>query len=210
MAKVCIPAWPCKAVSLSLIVALFVSTSMIALAAPGKALSGEIIVSGTDSITGSSVMLNGEPVVSGRTFFTSAVISTPENRSATVNLGKLGRVSLSPSSTLSISLAENAVNGELSAGQMQVYGKDGVAVNIKTPDNRVISRAGQATNFGVDLRSGSTVATGEVELERGASAKAADMSDKEKMWWLIGIAAAATIIIILVVTDDDEVESPVR
>jgi hypothetical protein len=183
---------------------------MIALAAPGKALSGEIIVSGTDSVTGSSVMLNGEPAVSGRTFFTSAVISTPENRSATVNLGKLGRVSLAPASTLSLSLAENAINGELSAGQIQVYGKDGVAVNIKTPDNQVTNKAGQASNFAVDLRSGSTVATGEVELEKGESAKAASMSDKEKMWWIIGIAAAATIIIIIVVADDDEVESPVR
>lgn len=209
MAKDRIPAWPCKAVSFSLIVALFLTTSMIALAAPGKALSGEIIVSGTDSITGSTVMLNGEPAVSGRTFFTSAVISTPENRTATVNLGKLGRVSLSPSSTLSLSLAENAINGELSAGQMQVYGKDGVAVNIKTPDNRVTNKVGQPSNFAVDLRSGSTVATGEAELEKGESAKA-DMSDKEKAWWVIGIIAAATIIIVVVVMDDDEVESPVR
>jgi hypothetical protein len=183
---------------------------MIALAAPGKGLSGEIIVSGTDSITGSTVMLNGEPAVSGRTFFTSAVISTPEDRTATVNLGRLGRVTLSPSSTRSLSLAENAINGELSAGQMQVYGKDGVAVNIKTPDNRVTNKAGQSSNFAVDLRSGSTVATGEAELEKGVSAKAADMSDKEKAWWIIGIAAAATVIIILVVTNDDDVESPVR
>lgn len=54
---------------------LLVTTSMVALAAPGNELSGEIIVSGA-MVDGAnpSVTLNGENAVSGRTFFSGAVI----------------------------------------------------------------------------------------------------------------------------------------
>ena len=53
---------------------LLVTTSMVALAAPGNELSGEIIVSGA-MVDGAnpSVTLNGENAVSGRTFFSGAV-----------------------------------------------------------------------------------------------------------------------------------------
>jgi hypothetical protein len=119
---------------LNLVMALFLSTSMVVLAAPGKALTGEIIVSGQNIDGAPDVTLNGELAMTGRTFNSSGIIATSATGSATVNLGKLGRVSLSPNSTLNLVLGENSISGDLSSGQVHVSSSTGVQVNIKTPD----------------------------------------------------------------------------
>jgi len=113
-------------------VTVFVSTSMIALANPGTSLAGEIIVSG-HNINGvePSVMLNGERAFSGRTFFNAGEITTSENATATVKLGKLGYLNLAPNSVISLSFNENTISGRLTAGDVQVFNNEGVAVNIE-------------------------------------------------------------------------------
>lgn len=202
----------------SLIAAIFVSSSMVALAVPGTSLAGEIIISGSDrNGVESAVTLDGQPIVSGRTFFASGVISTPETKSVTVNLGKLGRLTLSPESTLSLTIAENSISGELSSGQIQVFNRKGVAVNIKTSDNVVTNDASLEGDFSVDVRSGATVSTyekGEVFLETGQPA-AADLNAQQKraLWILFPIVAAVIIIVAVTGDDDDErfrVVSPTR
>lgn len=199
---------------LILVMALFLSTSMIVLAAPGKALTGEIIVSGQNlDSADADVTLNGERAITGRTFSSSGIITTSATGSATVNLGKLGRVSLSPNSTLSLVLGENSISGSLSGGQIHVSSSAGVAVNLQTPDNGVTNDSSQASDFTVDLTSGSTEATastGEVTLEKGGRAAARKMSDKEKAAWIIIPVVAAIVIIAIVVSQDDDVTSPVR
>jgi hypothetical protein len=115
-----------------LLVTVFVSTSMIALANPGTSLAGEIIVSG-HNINGvePSVMLNGERAFSGRTFFNAGEITTSENATATIKLGKLGYLNLAPNSVLSLSFNENNISGRLTAGDVQVFNNEGVAINIE-------------------------------------------------------------------------------
>ena len=115
---------------------LLATTSMVALAAPGNQLSGEIIISGA-MVDGSkpSVTVNGENAVSGRTFFSGAVIETPANSTATLNLGKLGQIFVSPNSTLSLTLTENNIGGKLTSGDIQVFNNDGVAINIEKIEN---------------------------------------------------------------------------
>lgn len=201
---------------LGLVVTIFVSSSMVALAAPGNALSGEIIVSGqkVDGVA-PSVSLNGENVMTGRTFFTSAVIATSAANSAIINLGKLGRVSLSPNSNLSISLSENGISGDLTSGQIQVFNSEGVAVNIRTPDNRITNEASLAGDVKVDLTSGTTVASyeaGQAFLENGEPATPAAWSKRKKGWVAFGVVAGivAVIAIAYYATRDETIVSPRR
>nr|MBA3692297.1 hypothetical protein [Acidobacteriota bacterium] len=114
---------------------IFTTSSMIALAATpeNKSLMGEITVSG-QTINGNapSVMLNGEPVMTGRTFFSAGTIATPENINSTVRIGKLGYVTLTPNTNLNLSFNENTISGTLSAGQIKVSNAEGVNVSIQT------------------------------------------------------------------------------
>lgn len=169
---------------------LLVTTSMVALAAPGNELSGEIIVSGA-MVDGAnpSVTLNGENAVSGRTFFSGAVIETPANSTATLNLGKLGQIHVSPNSTLSLTLTENNIGGKLTAGNIQVFNNDGVAINIEKIEN------------------------GESSVVPSAR-KDDDDDDKAKkivpIVLLVGVGVVATFWILSVGTKTTNVASPVR
>jgi translation initiation factor 6 (eIF-6) len=112
-----------------LVLSIFATSTMFALAAGNVA--GEIIVSGHGDKA--SVTLNGEKAFSGRTFFSSGVIATTEN-SAIINLGKLGRVSMSPNSTLSLNFTENTISGEVLSGTVKVLNNEGVTVDVKNLD----------------------------------------------------------------------------
>lgn len=192
--------WLRNLVGLGLLVSLFVSSSMVAFAAPGNALSGEITVSGS-YVDGNqpSVSLNGEKALSGRTFFSSGTISTPEGTSATINLGKLGRVSMSPNSSLSLNLSDNNISGDLASGQIRVLNNEGVTVNIRTNDNVVTNDTNTAGNFTVDVTSGSTSAeseAGNVSLANGEPA-AAKMTKKQG-WIAFGVVAAIVAGVVII------------
>ncbi len=199
--------------SIALVVTLFISSSLVVLAAPGNSLSGEIIVSG-NVVNGvqPTVQVNGENAMTGRTFFGSAVIATTENSSATVNLGKLGHVSLSPKSSVNITLSENGISGDLSAGQMRVFNNEGVAVSIRTHDNVITNDAIQAGDFSVDVSSGSTVTSYDAGTyyENGEPAGAAKKLTRRQAYWIVGGIAIGVLVGIIIwrVTDDDE--SPTR
>ncbi len=87
--------------------AIFTASSTIAWALPeNKSATGELIVSGIN--TGGNApfaILNGEPALGERTFFSSGTIATLEDNNVTVKLGKLGSVNLSPNSILRLSSA---------------------------------------------------------------------------------------------------------
>lgn len=174
---------------------IFTTSSMIALAGSGnKSLMGEITVSGQNTDGNAPfVLLNGENVFTGRTFFSNGTIVTPEAMTSTVKLGKLGYVVLSPNSNLTLSFDEKTISGTLSAGNVKVFNAAGVDVNIQN--------IGNATN---------TVAP---------VAKAQDDDDKGifhnsavgPILVFAGIVAAAVILV--VVNKDDGgnlVVSPVR
>ena len=117
---------------------IFTTSSMIALAATEpKSLMGEITVSGQN--TDASVLLNGENAFTGRTFFSNGTIVTPENVTSTVKLGKLGYVSLSPNTTLTLKFDEKTISGTLSAGKADVFNAEGVNVQIENLGNATTS-----------------------------------------------------------------------
>jgi hypothetical protein len=144
-----------KLSAVCLVFAVLLSSSTLVLAAPGtRAMSAEIIVSGSDNSENPSVTLNGERVTSGRTFLSSAVIVTSETGSAVVNIGKAGRLTLLPGSTLSLNFTENSITGNLTSGQVSVFNSEGTTVNITTPDNMVTNDGTTVGSMTVNASSG--------------------------------------------------------
>lgn len=133
-----------KALSLCLMVAIYATYSMVALASTER-IAGELLISGKNS----SVKVNGETAQSGRSIFTASTISTPANTSAIINLGKLGKLELAPNTTANISFTDKGINGDLLSGKITVLGTTD-AVNIKTTEGKTVKlNAGESVTSGL-------------------------------------------------------------
>jgi len=141
---------------------------MVALAAAPQKASGELSVSG-------QVTVNGQAAISGATIFSDSIIATTAGSSATVSLGKLGRVELFPNSSLKLSFAEGNISGALDAGRVQVSTLAGTSAIVTAKDGAAVADASQASTFMVDLECGNMIVgsqAGHVELRSGGSARA--------------------------------------
>lgn len=207
----------------SLSVSLVCVQSMFAFALPAKGAAGaEITVTGQrDGAERPFVVVNGERAFSGRTFFSNGTISTTETSSATVSLGKLGRIILAPASSLSLSFSEGRIAGVLSKGNVSVSNMDGVSVKIDTPHDSVTNDGSSSSRFTVTVLGDQTdvaVETGTVRYRNGAeiASKKDDDDDDDDDWkgWatvlVIGGAIAAVVVIIALSDNDDDTVSPVR
>lgn len=164
--------WIKKATSMCLMVAMVATYSMVALANDGKA-SGELIVNGNSVVT-----VNGETAKSGRTIFTSSVISTTEGSSATINLGKAGLIELAPNSAMTVAFDNSVIAVDLAAGKITVL-KSNQNVNVTAIGTSYSLVAGESAS---------------------ATAKKDDDDDEKKggAWWLWALVfggAAAGILI---------------
>lgn len=176
-----------RSITFCLMLSIFISSSMLALAkSENKSLAGEITISGQNFNGGeSSVTLNGENVFSGRTFFSSGVIAT-NNAAASVRLGKLGYLNLTPNSVLSLNFSEDSISGLLSAGEVEVFSSEGVKVNIEKSENASVVNSNRQTT---------TAAT----------------TNKYVIPLLIVAGVVVTIAIVALSSgDDDDVVSPIR
>ena len=164
-----------KALSLCLMVAIYATYSMVTLASTEK-IAGELLISGKNS----SVKVNGETAQNGRSVFTASTISTPENTSAIINLGKLGKLELAPNTTANISFTEKGINGDLLSGKITVLGSNN-AVNIRTTEGKI-----------VELKAGESVTAGKQQDDDD------DDDDGGAAWWvwtaIFGGAVAAVVI----------------
>jgi len=139
-----------KSIAACVAVAILSVYSMVVLASPAaKAPSGELSVLG-------QVTVNGENAFSGGTLFSDSTIATAVKSSATVNLSKLGRVEVAPSTGLKLSFTENSVLGLLQNGTAHVSTLSGVAVNFTTADGIVAVDGSQPTSFTVNVVDGVT------------------------------------------------------
>ena len=197
--------WLRSITSACLAMVIFTTSSMIALAATpeNKSLMGEITISG-QTINGNAptVMLNGESVMTGRTFFSAGTIATPENINSTVRIGKLGYVTLAPNTNLSLSFNENTISGTLSAGQVKVSNAEGVSVKIQTNAGLVTSESNLASNFTVNAEKAARQDDDDDDAD-GNSALGPILV-------FSGIVAAVVIIVLVNREEDDLVVSPVR
>jgi len=171
-----------KALSLCLMVAIYATYSMVALASTER-IAGELLISGKNS----SVKVNGETAQSGRSIFTASTISTPANTSAIINLGKLGKLELAPNTTANISFTDKGINGDLLSGKITVLGTTD-AVNIKTTEGKTVK-----------LNAGESVTSG--------LAKQDDDDDDDKAgaaWWIwAAIFGGAVAGVVIAATSDN-------
>lgn len=161
--------WSRSAIALCLAIATLSMSSMVALAAP-QAQAGP---SGELSVVG-EVTVNGTNAISGATVFSDSTITTSQNSSAVVSLGKLGRVELMPNSSLKLNFTDNSVSGMLDAGRVRLSTSTGVAANIATKDGSAVADNAQPNVFTVDVECGDTkiaTQTGRVELRAGSATK---------------------------------------
>ncbi len=177
--------WIRKALSSCLVVAIFATYSMVALANTAK-IAGELTVAGMNNGEAAMVTVNGEAAKSGRSIFSSSTIVTPENASAIINLGKLGKIELAPNSSVALSFTDSAISGDLSSGKLTVLGATN-SVSVKTANGEV------------------------VKLDAGESVSAAKQDDDDTTsggggaWWawaLVFGGAAAGILIAATQSDN--------
>lgn len=191
--------------------------STLSMAAPlSSGWAAEISVSGEGENGAKPFLkLNGEPVLSGRTFFSYSTLETPQNVSADVNLPGLGRVSLSPGTMLSLGFSENNISGKLHAGTIRVFSTAGTKVEIETPDNRVTNDPAAAGIFVIDVAGGvsKTISEkGSVALVNGQPAGQAQTTAASPSIWIpvtvysAIVGTAAAIVFFDRISDDDRAE----
>src|SRR5258707_10420082 len=159
--------WSRKSIAFCVAVAVLSVYSMVALATPQKA-SGELSVSG-------QVTVNGQAAISGATVFSDSVIATGANSSATISLGKLGRVELFPNTSVKLSFGDANISASLDAGRIQVATLTGTAAVVTAKDGAAVADAQQAATFMVDVECGNMIVAsqgGLVELRSAGKMKA--------------------------------------
>lgn len=187
--------WIRKAVSACVLAAVFTTSSMIALAGPGR-VAAELTVLDGPASGDDVVFVNGEPAKSGRSVFSSTTVSTPDQTSAVLSIGKAGRLQLAPNSSVNLVFDDKSVDAELTAGKLTASGALGT-VKVRTNDGKTTV-----------LKTGESItASGEANAARQSGS-----SDDWWIWAVVGGVAAAIIIIAVVASDDDDdsVVSPNR
>lgn len=177
-----------KALSFCLTVAILAAYSITTLAG-GKA-AGQLLITSTNA--DAFVKVNGQAVQNGSSVSSSSMIATPEDTSAVIDLGKIGKIELAPRTTLAITFGEKGISGDLLAGQINVLDASREII-LKTPDGKLNK-----------LKAGESLAAG----------KAADDDDKnnnghKKSWWIWGAViggAVAAVVIFATTRGDDDIE----
>ena len=206
--------------SLLLSLLTYQTTTAFTLPARGAA-AAEIMVTGqADAGEKPFVVVNGERAFNGRTFFSNGTIATTETSSATINLGKLGRVKLAPSSSLTLSFSDGSITGVLSKGQVSISNVEGVSVKIDTPNDSIKNDGNSESQFAVAVAGDKlavNVVKGTVTNSSGKAIQDDDDDDDDddhwKAWAWTAVIVGAVVTIILIVTlgdDDDDTVSPVR
>lgn len=166
--------------------------SMVALAGSER-VAGELSISGK-TINGETpfVKVNGEAAQSGRSIFSTSTIATPENASAVVNLGKVGKIELAPNTTLALSFDEKGISGDLLAGQVSVLNSSDT-VNIKTLDGTVAK---------LNAGNSAVATTGKAKTDDDDSHN----GGRAWLWWGLILGGAAAGIIIAATTDNNNIQ----
>lgn len=203
-------------------VAVLCVYSSWALALPGS-LTGEITVVG-------QVTVNGQPAVSNSTIVSGSTIVTGSNSSATISLGKTGRIEVLADSNFVLNFSDANIVGILSSGKARVASSAGIATTVTTKDTTVIADAGQADNFVVEVECSHThvdtsagfvtmrEGTTDRQVAAGTSATAGNLAQTGCKpclrpdsappvrfgvpWWLFLVAGGIIATAILIKTDD--------
>jgi len=155
-----------KLVTSFTLVAVWCVYSSVAFAAPMVA-AGELTVTG-------QVTVNGQAAVSNSTIASGSSIVTGPDSTATVTLGKAGRVELLENSNLTLNFSDSSIATVLGEGKVRISNSAGVAASVATRNGSAIADSGQANNFTVEAECSHThvdTTSGIVTLREGASDK---------------------------------------
>jgi hypothetical protein len=196
----------------SLLLVLFAGSSLVLAAPENRGRAAEISVSGSgDNGNKPFLKLNGEPALSGRTFFSYSTLETPQNVSSDINLPGLGRVSMSPGTMLSIGFSEDSITAKLHSGKIRVFSTAGTKVDIETPDNRVVNDPAAAATFTLDMTSGvsRTVSElGTIRLSNGEPAVQTQTAAASPSIWIpvaiLGAAVGTAVVVVLLDRSSDD------
>jgi hypothetical protein len=145
-------------------VAILCVYSMVAVAVPAND-TGEITVVG-------QVTVNGQIAVSNTTILSGSTIVTGPDSSATVSLGKTGRVEVLDNSNLVLNFSPSGIVAIVSSGKVRVANAAGVPATVTTKNATVIADAGQANNFLVEAECSHThvdTTSGLVTMREGST-----------------------------------------
>jgi len=162
--------WSRTPITLALALAILCTYTMVGFAAPQQGQTGP---AGDLSVVG-EVSVNGTSAISGATVFSDSTITTGQNSSAVVSLGKLGRVELLPGSSLKLSFTDTGVSAMLDSGRVRISSSSGVSATVTTKDGAAVADLNQPNVFMVDVECGNTIVStqsGRVELRAGNSVK---------------------------------------
>ncbi len=83
-----------------------------------------------------SVTLNEKKAINGTSVFDNSLIrvACAKGNSAIVNLGRLGRLDLSPGTSMVLRFSEGLISGDLLEGNATVNAPPGIKVSINTPE----------------------------------------------------------------------------
>jgi hypothetical protein len=155
-----------KIITLTNLVAVLTVYSMVSLAAPTGS-TAEISVTG-------QVTVNGQATVSNSTVLSGSTIVTGTDSTATISIGKTGRLELSGDSNLTLQFSDNSITGVLSSGKVRVTNGAGVAATITSKDTVAIADAGQSDTFVVEVECSHThvdTSAGIVTMREGTNDK---------------------------------------
>ena len=122
----------------------------------------------------STVTVNGTSAISGATVFSDSTVTTGQNSSAVVSLGKLGRVEVLPESSLKLSFNDTGITVTLDQGRIGVSSLPRIDATVTTADGSVVAIDDKRNEFVVDVTCGNTlvaVRKGTVELRTGSTVK---------------------------------------
>lgn len=183
-------------------------------ASPGaRAHAGEVTVVG-------EVRINGSLAASGETVFPGNVLATSEKSRSVVSLGALGRVELSPRTSVSLDFGGAGTACALEGGRVRVYAPAESAASVRTADASVSSASGATAVFSVESVGGRTsvvVQSGQAEVRAGGGVHRLSageafttapepeprrMSDDKRKGLYVAIAGAVAVVLIVLAARD--------
>ncbi len=112
-------------VTLSVVI-LAVTLTLSSVSQNAQRVAGDLWLTGT-------VTLNGTSVTSGIAVFNNSQVKTAYSSSATVNLGKLGRIKLEPESEIDLQFANGLIGGNQLSGLTAISANKGIRSRVSTP-----------------------------------------------------------------------------
>ena len=102
------------------------------------------------------VTVNGKKVINETSIFNDSRVSVncASSASALINLGKLGRIQLSPGTDIVVRFADGLISGELLNGKAVVNNAAGVKVNFTTPEGVSSADGKEAASLAINTQKG--------------------------------------------------------